>query len=109
MDIEFDNEELRNNFDTVGDSETPLESAVYHQNLAAIGKLLARGANPEPAILDAIGHQKFPEGHLPALGPLLHAGADVNRAYNWAMRWGNTEAARLCVERGADSINLPDQ
>jgi hypothetical protein len=44
MHIEFDNEKLRNHFGMVGDSGTPLRSAVYHQNLAAVHKLLARGA-----------------------------------------------------------------
>jgi ankyrin repeat protein len=109
MDIEFDNEKLRNNFDTVGDSGTPLNSAVHNRNLAAIHKLLARGAEPEPAIADAIGHFKFSEGYLPALCPLLDAGADLSRAFDWAVRWGNIEAARICLERGADPTDELEQ
>lgn len=49
MDIDFDNEQLRDNFQPVGESGTPLNSAVDHHNLAAMHKLLARGANPESA------------------------------------------------------------
>jgi hypothetical protein len=102
MDIEFDNEVLRNHFDTVGDSGTPLESAVYHQNLPAVHKLLARGAQPRPAMAGAIGHYKFMEGYLPALCPLLDAGLDLGEAFNWAVLWGNVDAAKICLERGAD-------
>ena len=109
MDIEFDNEELRNNFDTAGDSGTPLSSAVYYQNLPAIHKLLARGAQPEPAAMDAIGHINFHEGYLPALCPLLDAGADLADAFHWAVGWGNVEAARICIERGADPTDAAEK
>lgn len=102
MDIEFDNEELRDNFQPVGDSGTPLNSAVNHHNLAAMHKLLARGADPEFAIRGAIGDFTSSEGYLPALCPLLDAGADLARAFDWAVKWGNIEAARICLERGVD-------
>lgn len=62
MDIEFESEKLRDNFDTVGDSGTPLDSVVYHQNLAAIHKLLARGARTESAIICTIGHLSLLKG-----------------------------------------------
>lgn len=109
MDIEFDNEELRDNFDTVGDSGTPLSSAVYHQNLPAIHKLFARGARPQSAILSAIGHRKSSLGYLPALCPLLNAGADLGHAFEWAVRWGNIEAARVCLKRGADPTDAAEK
>lgn len=109
MGIEFDNEELRDNFDTVGDSGTPLSSAVYHQNLPAIHKLLARGSQPGPAAVDAIGHIDFHEGYLPALCPLLDAGADLADAFDWAVGWGNVEAARICIARGANPTDAAEK
>jgi hypothetical protein len=40
-----------------------------------------------------------------ALCPLLDAGLDLGEAFNWAVLWGNVDAAKICLERGADPTN----
>lgn len=86
--------------------QTPLTSTIRNSltplNLAAIHKRLARGARTESAIICAIGHSESPQGYLPALRPLLDADADSGHAFDWAVEWGNIEAARICLERGAN-------
>lgn len=105
MDIEFDNEELRNHFSPVADSGTPLQSALVHRNIPAINALLAQGAQPKyAAIVTAVG-DFFSYGWLPALPLLLDAGADLGKAFDWAVLWGNVDAAKICLERGVDPTN----
>lgn len=105
MDLEFDNEILRNHYSCAFDAGTPLKSAVCHRNIPAIDALLARGAEPDTAFATAIGNHFF-EGWLPALAPLLDAGADLANAFDWAVLWGNVEAAKICWERGVDPTNV---
>lgn len=105
MDIEADNEKLRDAFQVLPDSGSPLVCAIYHENVAAVQRLLDRGANPKGSgrtpVAQAIGHHFF-IGFLPALGPLLDAGADVDHAFRYAVYRNNADAAKMCFERGAD-------
>ena len=105
MDIEADNEKLRDVFQVLPDSGSPLVCAIYHENVAAVQKLLDRGANPKGSgrtpVTQSIGHYFF-SGFLPALDPLLDAGADVDHAFRYAVCRNNAEAAKMCFERGAD-------
>lgn len=81
---------------------TPLRCAVYHKNLAAVEKLLERGAKPgHDAIVKAFGYIFF-EAFLPALGPLLDAGADIDYALDYAIERKNVEATRICLDGVAD-------
>jgi len=100
MQIEANNEDLRDFFHAAGDSGTPLNSAVYHQNLPAVLTLLARGANPDKAVYQTIDYTL--KDLLPALGPLLDAGADANKSFEHAVDRLNFEAAKISLEKGAD-------
>lgn len=71
MDIEGDNELFRDHFDFSPDSGTPLNCALYYENIAAINHLLKRGAKPESAVSHSIGTNYWCTEFLPALGPLL--------------------------------------
>lgn len=107
MDIEANNEDFRVDFfDSGPDSGSPLMLAIYHKNVAAVQKLIERGAKVTLPGLEtqAIGHWFF-SGFLPALGPLLVAGADVDYAFEYAVSRNDVDAARICLERGADSTH----
>lgn len=64
-------------------------------------KLLQRGANPEKAVNQVVsGYSIRP--WMWALGLLLDAGADPNRAFEDAVERFRLEAARVCLGKGAD-------
>lgn len=101
INIEANNADLRDFFHASGDTGTPLNCAVYYHNLPAVRILFQRGANPAVAISSTI-KDIITEPWLPALGPLLEAGADPSRAFEVAVDGLNFEAARTCLEKGAD-------
>lgn len=100
MDIEANSEDLRRTIDSI-DAGTPLNCAIYYQNLTAFKHLLKRGARPS-GVMDQIVGRFGIHPFLPALGPLLDAGADPDDALEFVIRTDDIEAARLCVEAGAD-------
>ena len=102
MDIEGDNEVFRNRIDYSADSGTPLNCALCYKNIAAINHLLKRGANPESAVSHSVGTNYWRTGFLPALGPLLDAGADPDAALELAATRDDIEAAAICLSRGAN-------
>ena len=83
------------------DTGTPLSYAIHCENLAALRRLLQRGASPHEAIAIAIGDICC-GGWLPAVFPLLRAGANPDRAIEWAVRAGNVGVASICLQQGAD-------
>ena len=97
MDIEAKREDFSTTIDCV-DAGTPLNCAVYYRNLATVKHLLKRGAQPR----DAADQSAGPYGFLPALGPLLDAGADPDHALKIVIQRNDVEAVRLCVKAGAD-------
>lgn len=101
MDIEANNQDLRKFIHASGDSGTPLVCAVYYHNLPAVRILLQRGANPERAIRRTINNF-LTKPWLPALGPLLDAGADPDHVLRVAVDSLNFDAAKICLEKGAD-------
>lgn len=105
MQIEANNEDLRDFYHASGDSGTPLNCAVYYQNLPAAQILLERGANPKKAVRQSI-QDVITEPWLPVLGPLLDAGADPNHAFEVAVDNLNFEAANVCLEKGADPTRV---
>lgn len=105
MQIEADNEELRDFFHFAGDSGTQLNCAVFYQNLPALLTLLDRGANASRAVYRSMDNVLI-EAWLPALGPLLDAGADPNNAFEYAVDHLNFEAAKLCLQKGADPTRV---
>jgi len=105
MDIEADNEDFRDYFHASWDAGTPLNSAVYYRNLPAFLLLLKRGADPEMAVYQTIDNV-FTQAWLPAVGPLLDAGADPNDALEHAVDNLNFEAAKICLDKGADPTRV---
>lgn len=102
MDIEADNDVFRDRLDYVPDSGTPLDCALYYENIAAINHLLKRGANPKRAVRHSIGMNYWQAEFLPALGPLLDAGADPDAALGLAATRDDIKAAAICLSRGAN-------
>ena len=100
MDIEAKTEDFRTLIDSL-DNGTPLTCAVYYKNLATVKHLLARGARPTPAVNQAVGIWAIPP-FLPALGPLFDAGIDPDDILRLVVYTNNIEAARLCIEAGAN-------
>jgi len=102
MDIEADNGVFCDRIDHLQDSGTPLNCALYYENIAAINHLLKRGANPKSAVSQSIGMCYWRGEFLPALGPLLDAGADPDVALDLAATRDDIEAAAICLSRGAN-------
>ncbi|OQO11094.1 hypothetical protein B0A48_05349 [Cryoendolithus antarcticus] len=117
MDVNFDNDSLRDYFDDAPDSGGPLHAAIHHQNLVAVQHLLKRGANANGikrwqdgygwhncGVLDnaIIGRYNSPGPMLSALEPLLDAGASIDSAFSYAVEANRVDAARLCLARGVD-------
>jgi hypothetical protein len=102
MNIEADNEDYRDHFHAAGDSGTPLSNAVYRQNMPALLALLERGASPRQATYHSIHHLFGPKSWLPAVGPLLDAGADSDWAFAHAVDNLNFAAAKVCLAKGAN-------
>jgi hypothetical protein len=105
MDIEANNEDLRDFFGAVPDSGSPLMCAIFHENVAAVRKLLDRGAELKWSVKQAIGDCMY-GGFLPALGPLLDGGADVDQAFRYAVSRNNVDAAKMCLERGVNPTHI---
>lgn len=102
MDIEADNDVFRDRIDYMQDSGTPLNCALYYENIAAINHLLKRGANPKSAVTQSIGMCYWRGEFLPALGPILDAGADPDAALELAATRDDIKAAAICLSRGAN-------
>ena len=100
MDIESKGEDFHTLIDSI-DAGTPLNRAVHYRNLAAVKHLLKRGAQPRDAADQAAGQWGI-KPFLPALGPLLDAGADPDDALEVAVYTDNIEAAEICLKAGAD-------
>jgi len=108
MDLEAHNRALRKHMFR-HDSGTPARCAVHHRNLDTLSHLLRRGADPERAIDYAVGnflYRKF----LPAVGLLIDAGANADRALGQAAKNKDIEAAKICLAHGADvSVVIEEQ
>jgi hypothetical protein len=102
MDIKADNEILRKRMEYSPDSGTPLNCALFYENIAAIKHLLKGGANPERAVSHSIGTLYFGREFLPAVGHLLDAGADPDPALGLAATRDDIEAAAIYLSRGAN-------
>lgn len=91
------------------DEGTPLHCAVHYRNLDTLSHLLVRGANPESAMGHAIGNCLYRSFH-PAVGLLIDAGANADRALSLAADSRDVEAARICVAHGANlSVVIEEQ
>jgi hypothetical protein len=104
MDIDRNNEDLRDLYHDSQDSGSPLCSAIIHKNLPVVHELLARGAkvSDDPACSLVCYYAARPGGFLPALEPLLRAGADATEALQTIVSTGNIDAAKACLRCGAD-------
>lgn len=101
MDLEADNEKLRDFFHWSGDSGTPLNCAVHYHNMHAVHKLLQRGADPNKALGRTIDNIII-DAWSPALEPLLDAGANADAGLDLALLYLNLDAAKKCIAKGAD-------
>ena len=102
MDIERNNKDLRRFMHDPHDFGTPLCSAVIHKNLAVVHELLARGARVNAPFYFPIDYAVTEGGFMPALEPLLRAGADASDALQQCVLTRNIEAAKVCLQFGAD-------
>jgi hypothetical protein len=101
MNIEADIEDFRDYFHASADTGTPLNAAVHRQNMPSLLALLKRGADPNKAIWQSIS-RVIVTPWLPAVGPLLDAGADPTDAFEDAVDHTNFAAAQVCLEKGAN-------
>jgi ankyrin repeat protein len=104
MDINRDNDDLRHFEHDSQDAGSPLCSAILHKNLTVVHELLARGARvkDDPACSLICYYAAKPGGFLPALEPLLRAGADATQALQQIVSTRNIDAAKACLQFGAD-------
>ena len=102
MDINVNDRTFRDTFNGVSDQGSPLCSAVIHRNLAVVQELLNRGASSSKPGFRPVSYAVESGGFLPALEPLLRAGADPTKALVMSVRCTNLEAAETCLEFGAD-------
>ncbi|KAK6432575.1 hypothetical protein LTR95_011253 [Oleoguttula sp. CCFEE 5521] len=107
MSLEGNSESLRDYMHSEPGAGTPIHSAIANGNLAALQHLVKRGADmSRPAFRSitnlAIGEMGPQEGFLPALGPLLDAGADMDTAVWYPSIRNNVEAHKICHDRGGD-------
>ena len=87
-----------------------MHCAIHNRTIDAVRHLLKRGADPESGVLIAIGSNIIiREGWLPALDALLDAGANVDRAFNQAVKSAKVEAAETCLSRGTVSLSVIQQ
>ncbi|KAK8119330.1 uncharacterized protein PG998_003956 [Apiospora kogelbergensis] len=93
-------------YQRIRDNGSPLNCSVVHKNMSALTALLKRGAdaNGGPASDHAPAHTAITlrSPWLPALAPLFEAGADPTSALVQAVLSDNVDAARICLEHGAD-------
>jgi ankyrin repeat protein len=94
-------------FDYGPENGTPLCSAVYNRNLPVAAELLRRGAKNQDLtrpVQIAIGGYCGIEYQEPALILLMEeGGVDAQKVLSEAVGLNQISAARLCLERGADS------
>ncbi|XXH00073.1 hypothetical protein Hte_006415 [Hypoxylon texense] len=102
-----------------GDDGAALKCAVAHRNMAAIEELLKNGADPDGADPNGKVPRQYTtsraigdclhSGWLPALKPLLEGGANSTSALFTAISESNIEAARICLECGADPVRAEER
>lgn len=102
MDINRNNKDLRRFMHDPQDYGTPLCSAIIHKNLAVVHELLARGARVNGPVSSPVSYAVTAGGFMPALEPLLRAGADAPEALQRCVLKRNIEAAKACLQFGAD-------
>lgn len=102
MDINRNNDDLRYFCHDPEDSGSPLCSVIIHKNLAVVHELLKRGASVNPQNWSPVIYAAKVGGFLPALEPLLRAGADATKALKISVIKRNIDAAKACLQFGAD-------
>lgn len=102
MDINRNNDDLRDFMHDPHDTGSPLCSAILHKNLAVVRELLNRGARVNSTSDFPVDYAVTAGGFLPALEPLLHAGADATKALTSSATARNIDAAGVCLRFGAD-------
>lgn len=102
MDVHSNNDDFREFFHDAHDRGSPLCLAVIHQTLAAVHELLQQGASPNDPHSRPISYAVKNSGFLPALEPLLRAGADPAKSLKQAVHYRNLDAVKICLVHGAD-------
>jgi ankyrin repeat protein len=104
MDINCNNDDFRDFVHDADDRGSPLCSAILDRNQVVVLELLKRGAGPNDPDMYPVSYAVAEDGYLPALEPLLSAGADAASALDLAVEAGNLEAAKICLAFGADPV-----
>lgn len=104
MDINRDNDDLRNFMHDSQDNGSALCSATLHKNLAVVHELLKRGARVNSPDWSPVTYAVRMGGFFPVLEPLLRTGADVTRALKISVIERNIDAAKACLQFDADPI-----
>jgi len=102
MDIDRNNDDLRDFFHDPQDSGSPLCSAILHKNLAVVHELLKKGAGVNIPKSFPVSYAVKTGGFFPALEPLLRAGADPTEALATSAHARNIDAAKACLQFGPD-------
>lgn len=102
MDIDRNRDDLRHFAHDSMDGGSPLCSAILHKNLTVIHELLKRGARMNDPPWFPVYYAVEAGGFLPALEPLLRAGADVVEALKISASTTNIDAAKACLQYGPD-------
>lgn len=102
MNINSNNDDFRDLFNHLEDTGSPLGNAILHRNLAVVHELLGRGATIDSTSMTyPLSFAVEEGGFLPALEPLLRAGADPTKALECAVCHKNLAAVQLCLDFGA--------
>lgn len=102
MDINSNNDDFRDFIHDADDRGSPLCSAIFNRNLTVVHELLKQGASPSYPDEYPISYAVQEDGFLPALAALLYASVDPNVALETAVIHQNIEAAKICLQFGAD-------
>ncbi|KAM0715506.1 hypothetical protein Q7P37_009004 [Cladosporium fusiforme] len=102
MDIDRNKDDLRHFIHDPRDEGSPLCSAILHKNLPVVHELLKRGARVNDSPWFPVYYAVDTGGFLPALEPLLRAGADATEALKISASTTNIDAAKACLQYSPD-------
>ena len=102
LDINRDKDDLRHFIHDSQDKGSPLCSAILYRNLPVVHELLNRGARVNDPNWSPVYYAAKADGFLPAMEPLLRAGADATEALETSAATRNIDAAKACLQYGPD-------
>ena len=97
MDINRNNDDLRDFMHDPHDTGSPHCRATLHKNLAVVRELLNRGARVNSTSDVPVNYAVSAGGFLPAVEPLLHGGADAIEALQQTRRLRGISMLQRCL------------